>query len=122
MPNLLAGILENHSDYKQLETDLEKSGFGNSDYIVYLNDGSHNSQYMASVAVKDHEQADDARRIFNQNNALKTFLFENMSLEQTSYQTLKDLIHARNRADIHTSPGVKIKSSHNGMDSAEVKF
>ncbi|MCS3531984.1 hypothetical protein [Chryseobacterium sp. JUb7] len=122
MSNILAGLFEHHSDYKQLETDLENSGFKSSDYIVYLNDSNHNSQYLASVAVKDHEQAENVRRIFNQNIALKTFLFENMSLEQTHYQKLKDLIHARNRADIHNSPGVKIKSSNSGIDSAEVKF
>ncbi|ASW74032.1 hypothetical protein IQ37_07380 [Chryseobacterium piperi] len=120
MSKILAGLFESHSDYKKLETDLESSGFENSDYIVYLND-HHNAQYLASVAVRDNDQTDNARNIFSQNSVLKTYLFENMSIEQADYHSLKKYIDARSRAEIHNSPNVKIKGSTNGMDS-EVKF
>ncbi len=122
MSNILAGLFEHHSDYKKLETDLENSGFENSDYIVYLDNGQHNAQYLASVAVKDNVQADNAKNIFNQNSVLKTFLFENMSIEQAHYDNLKRYIDARCKAEIHNSPDVKIRNSNHGMDSAEVKF
>lgn len=121
MSNILAGLFEHHSDYKKLEADLESSGINNSDYIVYLNDGNHHSQYLVSVAVKDSDQTDNARNIFSQNTVLKTYLFENMAIEQANYMNLKSLIDARNRADIHNCPDVKIKASTSGMDS-EVKF
>ncbi|PKF73450.1 hypothetical protein [Chryseobacterium sp. PMSZPI] len=121
MSNILAGLFEHHSDYKKLESDLENSGFENSDYIVYLNSNSNNSQYLASVTVKDNSQVESARNIFNQNAALKTYLFEGMSMEETNYDTIKKYIDARNRAEIHNSPDIKIKTSSDGMNS-EVKF
>lgn len=121
MSNILAGLFEHHSDYKKLEADLENSGFGNSDYIVYIDDGHHNSQYLASVAVKDSIQIDNAQNIFTQNSVLKTFLFENMSIEQAHYDSIKRYIDARSKAEIHNSPNVRIKSSTIGIDS-EVKF
>lgn len=120
MSNILAGLFEHHSDYKKLETDLESSGFENSDYVVYLNEEG-DSQYMASVSVKDHEYADKAKNIFSQNSVKKTYLFENMNIQNESYGSLKKYIDARNRAEIHNSLDVKIKGSTNGMDS-EVKF
>lgn len=121
MSNILAGLFAHHSDYKKLEADLENSGFENSDYIVYLNNGSDTSQYLASVAVKDNNQTDGARNIFSQNSVLKTYLFENMGIGQANYDNIKRFIDARNRAEIHNSPDVKIKASSSGMDS-EVKF
>lgn len=122
MSNILAGLFELHSDYKKLESDLENSGFANSDYVIYLNnDDSNNSQYLASVTVKDNSQIEDARNIFTQNAALKAYLFEGMSVKETNYDTIKKYIDARNRAEIHNCPDVKIKTSSDGMNS-EVKF
>lgn len=120
MSNILAGLFEPHSDYKKLEADLEGSGFENSEYIVYLNEDNHHSPYIVSVAVKGH-QIDDAKNVFSRNTVMKTYLFENMNLEQANYSTLKNYISARNRAEIHNSPDVRIKGSTAGMDS-EVKF
>ncbi|AZA98154.1 hypothetical protein EG359_00360 [Chryseobacterium joostei] len=121
MSNILAGLFEHHSNYKKLESDLEDSGFQNSDYIIYLNNETDNTQYLASVAVKDMEQLDTARSIFTQNTVIKTYLFENMSIDQANYETIKKYIDARNRAEIHNSPDIKIKTSSDGMNS-EVKF
>jgi len=121
MSNILAGLFAHHSDYKKLEADLENSGFENSDYIVYLHSGSDTSQYLASVVVKDNNQTDGVRNIFNQNSVLKTYLLENMGIEEANYDNIKRFINARNRAEIHNSPDVKIKASSSGMDS-EVKF
>ncbi|REC44660.1 hypothetical protein [Chryseobacterium pennipullorum] len=121
MSNILAGLFEHNSDYKKLENDLETSGFLTSDYIIYLSNEHHNSQYLASVAIKDSSQNENARSIFMQNAVLKTYQFENMSIDQANYDTIKKYIDARNRAEIHNSPDIKIKTSSNGMNS-EVKF
>lgn len=121
MSNILAGLFEHHSDYKKLEADLENSGFPSSDYIVYLNDTPHHSQYLVSVAVKDTSQTDIATDVFTRNAVHKTYLFENMSIEQADYVHLKGYIDARNKAEIHNSPEVRIKASSTGIDS-EVKF
>ncbi|MFP3832028.1 hypothetical protein [Chryseobacterium sp. SIMBA_028] len=121
MSNILAGLFEHHSDYKKLESDLENSGFQNSDYIIYLNSETNNIQYLASVAVKDNEQLDISRSVFSENAVIKTYLFENMSIDQANYETIKKYIDARNRAEIHNSPDIKIKTSSEGMNS-EVKF
>jgi len=121
MSKILAGLFEPHSDYKKLETDLESLGFGNSEYIVYVNDAQHNTQYLASVAVHDNEQVENAQNIFNQNSVVKTYLFENMTIQQAEYHNIKRFIDARSKAEIHNSPDVKIKSSTQGIDS-ELKF
>lgn len=121
MSNILAGLFGHHSDYKKLEADLESSGFETSDYIVYLDDNHHNSQYLASVAVTDQSQTENAKNIFSLNSVLKTYLFENMSIDQAHYSNIKKYIDARSKAEIHDSPEVKIKASSNGIDS-EVKF
>ncbi|BAP30892.1 uncharacterized protein CHSO_1855 [Chryseobacterium sp. StRB126] len=120
MSNILAGLFEHHSDYKKLESDLENSGIPSSDYIVYLNSEASNAQYLASVAVKDSGQTDIARSIFAQNAVIKTYLFENMSIDQANYDTIKSYIDARNRAEIHNSPDIKIKMASDGINS-EVK-
>lgn len=120
MSNILAGLFEHHSDYKKLERDLENSGIPNSDYIVYLNSESNSPQYLASVAVKDGSQTENVRSIFNQNAVMKTYLFENMSIDQANYDTIKRYIDARNRAEIHNSPDIRIKTSTDGINS-EVK-
>jgi CRISPR/Cas system-associated exonuclease Cas4 (RecB family) len=121
MSSILAGLFERHSDYKRLENELETSGFENSDYIVYLTEDHHQSQYMASVEIKDNEQAQKAHHVFHQNSVLKTYIFENMNIGQASYSNVKKYIDARSKAEIHNSPDVKKKSQHSGMDS-EVKF
>lgn len=52
---------------------------------------------------------------------MKTYYIENMTIRQASYDTLKQFINARSKAEIQTSPDLKIKMPHEGMDS-EVKF
>ncbi|MFC3161537.1 hypothetical protein ACFOEQ_26640 [Chryseobacterium arachidis] len=44
-----------------------------------------------------------------------------MEINQANYPNLKRFIDARNKAEIHNCPDVKIKTSTSGMDS-EVKF
>lgn len=106
---------------KKLEADLENSGFENSDYMVYLNGEDSNSQFLVSVALKSNEQTAHAQNIFLKNNVLKTYIFDNMGIKQSDYMTIKRLINARNKAEIHNAPDVKIKGSTAGMDS-EVRF
>lgn len=120
MPHILAGIFERHSDFKRLENELESSGFENSDYIVYLTEDHHHSKYFASVEIKDQEQKKIADDVFHQNSVLKTYLFENMTIGQASYTTIKKYIDARSKAEIHSCPDVRIKSQHDGINS-EVK-
>ncbi|WP_326983054.1 hypothetical protein VUJ46_00470 [Chryseobacterium sp. MYb264] len=121
MSKILAGLFDSNNDYKKLEADLENSGFADSEYIIYIDDSHSSSKYLASVAVKDSDQGDRAHGVFSQNKVLKTYSFDNISIDQADYQNIKKLIDARNRADIHNSPDVRIKGSTNGMDS-EVKF
>lgn len=121
MSNILAGLFGHHSDYKKIEANLENSGFTDSEYIVYLHDDELHSQYLISVAVKDYHQTDNASSIFSRNNVLKTYLFENIEIEQANYMNIKKFIDARNKAEIHDSPDIRIKTSTAGMDS-EVKF
>ncbi|MCX8524519.1 hypothetical protein OF897_11405 [Chryseobacterium formosus] len=120
MSSILAGLFGPNSDYKKLEKEIEDLGFLDSEYIVYLSDDHHNSQYLASVEIKNRDMTDKLRHIFSENHVHKTYLFENMSIDQASYSNLKRLIDARSKAEIHSSPDVRIKVQHDGMNS-EVK-
>lgn len=120
MSSILAGLFGANSDYKKLEKEIENAGFLDSEYIVYLSDDHHNSQYLTSVEIKSRDMTDKLRRIFSENHVNKTYLFENMSIDQASYSNLKRLIDARSKAEIHNSPDVRIKVQHDGMNS-EVK-
>ncbi|WP_144282769.1 hypothetical protein [Chryseobacterium echinoideorum] len=120
MSSILAGIFSHENDYKKLEQELESSGIQNSEYIVYLSEDHHNSQFLVSVEIKNRDLTEKIRLIFDQNHVLKTYLFENMSINQASYSHLKKLIDARCKAEIHNSPNVRIKVQHDGITS-EVK-
>lgn len=120
MSKILSGVFQSQNDYKKLETDLESSGFGNSDYIVYVNDSPNNHQYLASVAVHDNNQVDHAKNIFKQNAVVKTYLFDDMTIQQADYNSIKKFIDAKSKAEIHNSPDIKIKRLTDGIDS-EVK-
>ncbi|AJW62137.1 hypothetical protein OZ664_06100 [Elizabethkingia sp. HX WHF] len=120
MSNIITGLFNNQRDYKKLETDLENSGFSNSDYIVYLNEDV-NANYMASVVIKTDSEAEKAKLVFDQNNVLKVYWFENMTIDDAkSYENLKKEIDVRNKYQIHSFPDLKFKSSSEGMGS-EVK-
>ncbi|MXS69830.1 hypothetical protein GSF70_01210 [Flavobacteriaceae bacterium W22] len=119
MSSILAGMFSHQNDYKKLELELESSGIRDSEYIVYLSE-DHNSQLLVSVEIKNRDLTEKIRHIFDQNQVLKTYLFENMSIKQASYSHLKKLIDARCKAEIHNSPNVRIKVQHDGITS-EVK-
>jgi len=121
MSTIITGVFQRHSDYKRLEIELEMAGFDDKDYIVYITEDHHQSPYMTSVQITDHTQESIVRKVFAENSVLKTYLFENMSISEASYPTLKKYIDAKNRAEIHASPDFKYKGATEGMDS-EVRF
>lgn len=120
MSSILAGLFEKQSDYKKLEQELEAFGIPNSKYIVYLNKDHENSQYMVSVEINDKSIIDNIKKIFTDNHGFKTYFFENMTIEEATYEFVKKLIDIRAKSEIHNSPDVRIKGQHDGMTS-EVK-
>ncbi|KQT18000.1 hypothetical protein ASG31_04485 [Chryseobacterium sp. Leaf404] len=121
MSTIITGVFQKHSDYKRLEIELEMAGFGDEDYIVYITEHHHDSPYIASVQISEYTQENLARKVFAENSVLKIYLFENMSISQASYATVKKYIDAKNKSEIHASPEFKFKGATEGMDS-EVKF
>lgn len=120
MSSILTGIFTSNSDYKRLENELETAGFDSNTYIVYLEDGNNHSQYMASVETNNELQIDTVKNIFNLNSVLKTFTFQNMSISEAKYEDLKKHISVTCKSEIHSSPNLKKKILHTGIDS-EVK-
>lgn len=121
MSTIITGVFQRHSDYKRLEIELEMAGFDNADYIVYITDEHHQSPYMTSVQISDQIQESTVKKVFAENSVLKTYHFENMSISEASYSTIKKYIDAKNKTEIHATPDLKFKGATNGMDS-EVKF
>lgn len=120
MLNIVVGVFNHQNNYKTLEQELENSGVDNHEYIVYLNEEHHNSPYLVSVEIKNEIRYESVKQIFDQNQVLKIYIFENMSISQASYSDIKKLIDARSKAEIHNSPDVRIKVQHDGINS-EVK-
>ncbi|WP_300674850.1 hypothetical protein [Soonwooa sp.] len=117
MASIITGLFNNHSNYKTLENDLENAGIENSQYIVYLNN-SGDEHFSASVQVRDDAHADSISEIFNRNDVNKTYLFNNMTIEEASnFEDLKKRISVLANAQVPTTPDVNIKGTSSGMDS-----
>ncbi|SKB74878.1 MULTISPECIES: hypothetical protein [Soonwooa] len=121
MASIITGLFNNHSNYKTLESDLENAGIDGSQYIVYLNNSS-DEHFSASVQVRDDAHADSVSEIFNKNDVNKTYLFNNMTIQEASnYEDLKKRIEVLAAAQIPNTPDINIKETDSGIDS-QVKF
>ena len=121
MSRIITGVFQKHSDCKRLEIELEMAGFDNESYIVYITEDHHEVPYLTSVQIHDSEQEEKVKQVFGQNSVLRSYLFENMSISEATYSTIKQYIDAKNKTELHPSHDLKIKTATSGIDS-EVKF
>ena len=119
MASIYTGLFDSSYEYKKLESDLENSGFNQSDYIVFIdNDGI--AEFVASVSIKDNSQAEIANEIFLKNHAIKTFLIDNTDLnEMSSYSNIRKWISVHSKAEVVKAPILKIKYSTKGIETNE---
>ncbi len=121
MPSILTGLFKSPSQYKNLEQDLENSGFEAYQYVIYKNPGNE-GEYAASVELDNDNQAVSAEEVFNKHNAIKKFVFQDMNIiDALDYESIEHQIRIRTNIEIKDTPDIHIKTTSSGMDS-EVKF
>lgn len=121
MASIITGLFNNHSNYKTLEIDLENAGIDGSQYIVYLNN-NRDEHFWTSVQVTDDAHANTVSEIFNKNSVSKTYLFNDMTIQEASnYEDLKKRIEVLAAAEIPNTPDINIKETDSGIDS-QVQF
>lgn len=121
MSSILTGLFKSPSHYKNLEQDLENSGFEGYQFVIYKNP-SNAEEYAASVELDNDEHATRAEEVFNKQNVFKKFIFQDMNIiDALDYEFIEHQIRIRTNIEVKEAPDVKIKTSSSGIDS-ELKF
>lgn len=142
MASIITGLFKSQSQSQKISDDLERAGFRNSDYIVYLNDAGISKEVKTSVwqsFFNDNRILDDdslvvsvkvrgpvsteiARDIFRQNESIHQNYFENMRFEDAkSLEYLKRIASLRAKSEIFSSPEIQTRKTSRGINS-EVFF
>ncbi|WP_312324324.1 hypothetical protein [Soonwooa sp.] len=121
MGNIIVGLMSQQNDYQNLRFELEESGFRDSDYIIYLNNGENDS-FWASISANNDQQKNKGEEILKKLDAKKSYYFKNVDIEDAkSFDALKKEIGIRAKSEIHPSPDIRHRTPHHGLNS-EIKF
>ncbi len=142
MASIITGLFSSQNQSKKISEDLENSGFGDSDYIMYLHDNHipkevktsiwqyffkdsaklEDESLVISVKVKDSYTKEKVEEIFADNNAVHQNYYENIRFEDAkSLQYLKRIISLRAKSEIFSSPEIRHRGQSQGINS-EVFF
>ncbi|GEM_PF-1389588 len=118
MTNIIAGYFSKKDDYKKLESDLNKAGFDNKDFTVFLSDET--DTYLTSVNIKDEAEAKSVKEVFGLHHVSASYFFEN--LESPSFEVLKKMIEERAKTEVSNAPGINADTSDSEGIDDEVTF
>ena len=142
MASIITGLFKSQSQSQKISDDLERAGFRNSDYIVYLTDAGISKEVktslwesffndnrildddslVVSVKVRSPVSTEIARDIFRQNESIHQNYFENMRFEDAkSLEYLKRIASLRAKSEIFSSPEIQTRKTSRGINS-EVFF
>ena len=142
MASIITGLFESQSQSKKISEDLEKAGFHNSDYIIYLHEEPVSREIKTSlrqlffnddvtleddslavtVKVNEQELKEKAVQIFTENKVIHYNYIENIKFRDAmSLDYLKRIASLRAKSQIFSSPDIKHHGQHGGMNS-EVVF
>lgn len=142
MASIITGLFKSQSQSKKISEDLERAGFNNSDYILYLHDDHISKEVKTSiwqsffndttrledeslaisVKVNEQELKEKVVQIFTENKVIHYNYFENIKFSDAmSLDYLKKIVSLRAKSEIFSSPEVRHHGQHSGM-SSEVLF
>lgn len=137
------GLFASQEQSAHISEGLEKNGFFNSDYIVYITDhqerkhplwqrfftnshetGSiHTDSLIVSVAIRNERDLELAQEVFAENGVLHTYALEDVHFSNAKdLEYLKKVIGLKAKMHIYEMPEVKVShfELHSGMNT-EIK-
>lgn len=142
MATIITGLFNSQSQSKKISEDLERAGFIDSDYIVYLHTQPiakevktsiwrsffkdettlEDDSLAVSVKVNEQESKEKVNQVFADNEVIHQNLIENIEFKDAqSLDYIKKIVALRAKSEIFSSPEVKHHDPHSGMNS-EVNF
>ncbi len=143
----IVGLFPSQEDAKKVSESLEQSGIRNQDYIIYRTDrentpeqkqnfwerlfGTRNPQVantevdklITSVAIHSEEELKNVKKSFSQNEVVKIYEFQDMTLEEAKdLNYIKKIVELRAKSHIYAMPEISVSSGNvpEGMNT-EVK-
>lgn len=132
MTTIIIGLFPTQKDAKNLAVDLEKVGFQNEDYIIYVNQKeeeklnfwetlfggrtpqiniNETDKLIASVSIKNEEQLRLTKEIFANHATVHTYEFDDVTInEAKSLDYLKTKVALRAKSAVYSSKASNIVS------------
>ncbi len=142
MATIITGLFKSQDQSAKISDELEKAGFEDSNFIMYLHDKPVSKEIKTTIwqsFFKDNTQLEDdslvisvkitnpeekatAREIFIRNEAIHQNLIENVKFKDAeSLNHLKKIVSLRAKSAIYSSPEIRHRVSSKGINS-EVSF
>ena len=142
MATIITGLFKSQDQSAKISEDLEKAGFEDSNFIMYLHDKPvskeiktsiwqsffndniqlEDDSLVVSVKIKDLQEKSNAEKVFNQNEAVHQNVIENVKFRDAqSLNYLKKIVALRAKSAIYSSPEIRHRGASKGI-SSEVSF
>lgn len=142
MASIITGLFKSQSQSPQISAGLERAGFKDSEFIMYLherripkevktsiwnyffrdNTQVEEENLVVSVKVKTPEQVENVYKVWSENDVIQQNYYENVKFEAAkSLEYLKRIVALRARAQVYQTPEIRFKGKTSGINS-EVAF
>lgn len=142
MATIITGLFKSQKQSAKISEDLDKAGFKDSDFIMYLHEKPvskeikttiwqsffkdniqlEDDSLVVSVKISDPEERVLASQILSQNEAIHQNIIENIKFRDAqSLNYLKRIVSLRAKSSIYSSPEIRHRGTKSGMNS-EVYF
>ena len=128
----VVGLFESQENAKQVSAGLEENGIKNEDYIIYrTHKGSSTEQkqsfwkkvlgleapqpnnegdkLITSVAVHSEDELNTVKKSFEQNDVVKIYEFQDMTIEEAKdLDYIKKIVALRAKSHIYSMPAISL--------------
>lgn len=133
----IVGLFPSQEDAKKVSESLEQSGIRNQDYIIYRTDkentieqkrnfweklfgtknpesiASENDKLITTVAIHNEEDLENVKKSFSQNEVVKIYEFQDMTLEEAKdLNYIKKIVELRAKSHIYAMPEISVSSGN----------
>jgi len=141
----IVGLFPSQENAKEVSEGLEQSGIRNEDYIIYKTNRNSSAEQkqnfwkkllglqpentqqedklITSVSVRNEEELTSVKKSFQQNDVVKMYEFQDMTLEEAKdLEYIKKIVALRAKSHIYAMPEISVSKGNiqQGIN-AEVK-
>lgn len=141
----IVGLFPSQENAKEVSEGLEQSGIRNEDYIIYKTNRNSSAEQkqnfwkkllglqpentqqedklITSVSVRNEEELTNVKKSFQQNDVVKMYEFQDMTLEEAKdLEYIKKIVALRAKSHIYAMPEISVSKGNiqQGIN-AEVK-